>query len=290
MITKSAQIDLWKSYKAPIEIVQYEGDGRVLNFILTSGGSAIDLTASMVVFYAKKPSGAIIYNSCSITDAEAGKVSYTITTQTCIEAGTLNCFIEITTATPTVLRLQNFEITVKESEDVSEAAESTSEFTALTEAIALTTGFDARITQNESDISDNADAIDTKVDGAGAVTADNLVQFSGTGGKTIKGGLAVTTTVANPGADTNIPTEQAVREAITASCAGDVTGPESSITGTVAVFGGETGKEIVEATDATGLPVGDAGGYFPTKNAEAALQIIGALIAKLSYRSIGGAL
>ena len=250
MINKSAQIDLWKAYKTPIEIVQYEGDGRVLNFVLISGGQAIDLTAATVVFYATKPSGEDIYDSCTITDATAGKVSFTVTTQTCIEAGTLTCFIEITTATPAVLRTQPFEITVVESEDVSGAIESESEFTALTAALATVSAYDGRITQNENDIAG-------KVDGAGTVTDGHIVQFDGTTGKTIKGGVSITTTVANPGVNTNLPTEAAVRAAIVAACGGDVTGPESSTNGGLVLFNGTSGKTIKEASGLSGIMKGN---------------------------------
>ena len=250
MINKSAQIDLWKAYKTPIEIVQYEGDGRVLNFVLISGGQAIDLTAATVVFYATKPSGEDIYDSCTITDATAGKVSFTVTTQTCIEAGTLTCFIEITTATPAVLRTQPFEITVVESEDVSGAVESESEFTALTAALATVSAYDGRITQNENDIAG-------KVDGAGTVTDGHIVQFDGTTGKTIKGGVSITTTVADPGANTKLPTEAAVRAAIVAACGGDVTGPESSTNGGLVLFNGTSGKTIKEASGLSGIMKGN---------------------------------
>lgn len=284
MINKSAQIDLWKAYKTPIEIVQYEGDGRVLNFVLISGGAAIDLTASTVVFYAEKPSGEDIYDSCTITDATAGKVSFTVTTQTCIESGTLNCFIEITTATPTVLRTQPFEITVVASDDVSGAVESTSEFTELTEALALTTGFDARITQNETDIATNeADIatntsnIATKVDGAGTVTDSDIVQFDGTDGKTIKGGKQIVTSISEPGSDDNIPTEQAIVEYAAIVC--EVTGPGSSTDSSIVLFDGTSGNTLKEAIDASSNPI--------TENL---LQTAISMAAKFSYQNIGGAL
>lgn len=286
MINKTAQIDAWKPYKTPIEIVQYEGDGRILNFILTSGGSAIDLTASTVVFYAKKPvSGEPIYDSCTITDATAGKVSFTVTTQTCLEAGEMTCFIEITTATPTVIRIQPFIITVVASDDVSGAAESTSEFTALTVALATVTEYDARITQNETDIaanetniSTNTSNIATKVDGAGTVTDEDFVRFDGTNGKTIKGGIALTTSVSDPGSNNNIPTEAAVRTAVNAAC-GDVTGPGSSTDTSIAIFDGTTGNAIKEATDASSNPI-----------LENQLRTAISAVAKFSYQNIGGAL
>lgn len=54
--------------------------------------------------------------------------------------------------------------------------------------------------------------------GPGSATADAFVLFNSTTGKLIKDSGAVkVTTVGDPGADTNIPSEQAVREAITAS-------------------------------------------------------------------------
>jgi len=284
MVNKSAQVDVWKAYKTPVEIVQYEGDGRVINFVLTSNGQAVNLTASTVVFYAEKPSGAIVYNNCSITDAAAGKASYTITTQTCLESGTLNCFIEITTADPTVLRTQTFEITVTESDDVSGAVESTSEFTELTYALALTTGFDARITQNESDISDNAANIATntsdiadKVDGAGTVTDGHIAQFDGTDGKTIKGGKAIVTSMSSPGSDDNVPTEKAIVDYAAIVC--EVTGPGSSTDTSITIFDGTSGNALKEATDAASNPI-----------LENTLRTVISASFLLSYRNIGGAL
>jgi hypothetical protein len=53
---------------------------------------------------------------------------------------------------------------------------------------------------------------DTKVSGAGTVTANNFVQFSDTTGKAIKGGLALTTSTTLAGnSDANIPSEKAVK-------------------------------------------------------------------------------
>ena len=136
MINKSALIDLWQSYRTPIKIVQHEDAGRTINFILTSGSEPIDLTYATVVFYARKPSGEIVYNACTVTDAESGKVLYGITGQTCAEAGMLTCFIEITKSGPSVIRTQNFYMEATPSDDPSGAVESQSEFTALTIALA----------------------------------------------------------------------------------------------------------------------------------------------------------
>lgn len=52
------------------------------------------------------------------------------------------------------------------------------------------------------------------VSGPGSSTDGDFAQFDGTDGKTLKGGLAKVTSVGDPGSDSSIPTEQAVREAL----------------------------------------------------------------------------
>lgn len=90
-----------------------------------------------------------------------------------------------------------------------------------------------------------------------SVTDNDLAQFDGTTGKLIKDGLSVVTTLGSPGTDTNIPTEQAVRSAISASGGGDVSGPASSVDGNITTFSGTSGKLIqdsgVAISDITGI-------------------------------------
>lgn len=136
MIIKTITIDLWRPFILPIKINQYEAEGRTLVINLTAGGLPVNLSGAVVTFYAKKTDGNIVFNDCTVTDAANGQVSYEITGQTCILAGELQCFITITKSGPKVLRTHTFKITVNASDDVSEAVESTSEFTALTEALA----------------------------------------------------------------------------------------------------------------------------------------------------------
>lgn len=80
------------------------------------------------------------------------------------------------------------------------------------------------------------------VTGPASSTDDDLAQFNGTTGKVIKGGLAVTTSLGSPGVDTNIPTEAAVRAAISAGGAGDFSGPASSTDDNFVMFSGTSGK------------------------------------------------
>lgn len=83
--------------------------------------------------------------------------------------------------------------------------------------------------------------------GPSGATDSDLAQFDGTSGKLLKDGLAVTTTVGSPGSDTNIPTEMAVRSAISSSGGGDVSGPASSVDGNITIFSGTSGKLIQDS-------------------------------------------
>lgn len=152
MITQCITLDFTRKYLTPIYLNQYEADSR--DFVITckSGDLPIDLSGASVVFYAKKPDDNILFNACAIADATAGKIRYTPTSQTCAAAGAMTCQIVITAADLSVLRSMEFIVTVNAGDDYSEAVESTSEFTALEDALALVSGHEARITQNEDDI------------------------------------------------------------------------------------------------------------------------------------------
>jgi hypothetical protein len=56
--------------------------------------------------------------------------------------------------------------------------------------------------------------ISSLVSGPATNTADKLPQWDGANSKTLKDGLELVTTLGNPGADTKIPTEAAVRAAL----------------------------------------------------------------------------
>lgn len=81
-------------------------------------------------------------------------------------------------------------------------------------------------------------------------TDNNIPQWDGNNSKTLKDGLSLVTTIGTPGADTSIPTEQAVREAISGAGGGDVSGPASSTDNAITRFDGETGK-IIQNSGAT---------------------------------------
>jgi len=175
MIQKSITIDLWQEYRQAIELVQHEAEGRTLNIALTNGGQAVDLTECAITFNMTK-GAEVIYNACTITDATAGKISLLITGAICDTAGTYTSFIEIV-KTDDVLRTRNFNIKVNASEDNSSAVESKSEFTALTEALALVSGYRGDILNRVIAPATNTDA--------------KFPQWDGTNSKTLKDGYTL---------------------------------------------------------------------------------------------------
>lgn len=139
MIEKTIRIDFFKPYKEKIEIAQGTKESVIFHLQLTGNSLPIDLTACGVVFYAKKPDGNIVFNDCVISSATAGKADYTVTEQTAILSGDLECWIVII-KTGETLHSQKFIVTVKPVPDYTAAVESTSEFTALETALAYVAG------------------------------------------------------------------------------------------------------------------------------------------------------
>lgn len=83
--------------------------------------------------------------------------------------------------------------------------------------------------------------------GPNSSTTNHIPQFSDNTGKVLKDGLELTTTLGNPGSDTKIPSEKAVRSAISTAGGGDVSGPSSSVDDNFASFNGETGKLVQDS-------------------------------------------
>jgi hypothetical protein len=146
------QIDITSPIRQPISINQFDADEPIFLIALRNGGLPIDLTGALVTFYAKKPDGHVLFNECIVTDATNGKCTYKVTTQTSAAAGTLKAQIVITWGSGAEKRSEEFDIKVKPSLDITNAVESTDEFTQLQQALALTTGYNTRITANTNNI------------------------------------------------------------------------------------------------------------------------------------------
>jgi hypothetical protein len=78
--------------------------------------------------------------------------------------------------------------------------------------------------------------------GPASSTDNHVPQFSGVTGRILKDGLGVVTSLGNPGSNTNLPTESAVRQAISSAGGGDFSGPPSSVSDNLVSFAGTLGK------------------------------------------------
>ena len=112
---------------------QGEASGRKITFSLNEGRLPYKVPSGVTaVLRAKKPSGAVLYNTCTVT--ADGNVEYTITTQTVAEVGKLPCELQLS-QDGKVIFSPNFTLLVYKNLSVDSEVESSDEFTALQAAI-----------------------------------------------------------------------------------------------------------------------------------------------------------
>ena len=110
-----------------------EASGRKIVFTLYEGRAPFFVPSdTTVVFRAKKPSGAVLYNYCVVDD---GKIEYTITSQTIAEKGVFPCEIQIIGADSKVIYTPCITLNVTENLYSDSEIESSNEYSALTEAL-----------------------------------------------------------------------------------------------------------------------------------------------------------
>ncbi len=136
MTTKSITLDVWQSNDVRVKVNQGEIDSRFLQIKITDKNKAFDLADKTVIFYATKPDGNLIFNYCEIIDAPKGVVNLAMTSQMSIVPGIMrDCEINIIDAGVTKLKVKGLSIEIIRCTDFDAAVESTSEFTALDEAL-----------------------------------------------------------------------------------------------------------------------------------------------------------
>ena len=112
---------------------QGEASGRKITFSLNEGRLPYKVPSGVTaVLRAKKPSGAVLYNTCTVT--ANGNVEYIITTQTVAEVGKLPCELQLS-QDGKVIFSPNFTLLVYKNLSVDSEVESSDEFTALQAAI-----------------------------------------------------------------------------------------------------------------------------------------------------------
>ena len=110
-----------------------EASGRKIVFTLYEGRAPFFVPSdTTVIFRAKKPSGAVLYNNCVVDD---GKIEYTITSQTVAEKGVFPCEIQIIGADSKVIYTPCITLNVTENLYSDTEVESSNEFTELENAL-----------------------------------------------------------------------------------------------------------------------------------------------------------
>ena len=136
MTTISLNLDVWQVKNTYVKANLGEVNSRFLEVTLTDKSVPINLTGKTVVFYATKPDGNVIYNLCTIEDAANGVISVCLTSQMSSAAGKMPCEVHIIAEDKATLKAVGLELEIFKCADVDGAVESTSEFTALQEAMA----------------------------------------------------------------------------------------------------------------------------------------------------------
>ncbi len=135
MTTKEINLKIWEGNHVTILANQGEVDSRYIKVSFKNqDGNNINLTDKSVIFYAAKPDGTQIFNSCTIDEVN-NIATVKVTSQMVSAPGILECEFQIFNSDNNLLKVNGFTIVVISKGDFTEAVESTSEFSALTESI-----------------------------------------------------------------------------------------------------------------------------------------------------------
>jgi hypothetical protein len=133
------KIDLSNKYTSipKYRLKQYDTNSRKFEFTLLNQSLVYDLTGLTANAYFYKADGHKVYSPCTIDNATAGKLSLILTTQTLTYPGNVECELSLYDTTGGVIATISFTFEVLEVLRDDNAIESTDEFSALTEALAL---------------------------------------------------------------------------------------------------------------------------------------------------------
>ena len=275
---------------------QGEASGRKITFSLNEGRLPYKVPSGVTaVLRAKKPSGAVLYNTCTVT--ADGNVEYIITTQTVAEVGKLPCELQLS-QDGKVIFSPNFTLLVYKNLSVDSEVESSDEFTALQAAISraenLTDGTTFTPTVSEDGVLSwtndggkaNPDPVNIKgpqgekgEDGIGIQSVEQTVT------STEDGGTNVITVTKTDGTSSTFTVKNGSKGSTGATGARGATGAA----GYTPVRGTDywTADDIAtiqsyideKATVFQTKSITDSGGHFTSDTVEGALQEIGAELA-----------
>lgn len=144
MTNENIALQAWrKDISYILHAVQGESDSRTFNFILyDQTGAVISLTGKTVAFYVQKPDGNIVMLA---TTTSGSTISVTLTLQACAVPGVMPCWIQLVDENGDDLRVDSLLLEVQAC-DFDGAVESSSEFTALQEALGDVAKFSGHLT------------------------------------------------------------------------------------------------------------------------------------------------
>lgn len=144
MTTENIALQAWrKDISYILHAVQGESDSRTFNFILyDQTGAVISLAGKSVAFYVQKPDGNIVMLA---TTTSGSTISVTLTLQACAVPGVMPCWIQLVDENGDDLRVDSLLLEVQTC-DFDGAVESSSEFTALQEALGDVAKFNGHLT------------------------------------------------------------------------------------------------------------------------------------------------
>lgn len=144
MTSENIALQAWrKDISYILHAVQGESDSRTFNFILyDQTGAVISPTDKTVSFYVQKPDGTTVMLD---TTTSGSTISVTLTLQTCAVAGIMPCWLQLIDSNGDDLRIDSLILDVQ-SCDFDGAVESSSEFTALQQALGDVAKFNSHLT------------------------------------------------------------------------------------------------------------------------------------------------
>lgn len=210
MTNENIALQAWrKDISYILHAVQGESDSRTFNFILyDQTGTVISPTDKTVSFYVQKPDGTTVMLN---TTASGNTISVTLTLQACAVAGIMPCWLQLVDSNGDDLRIDSLLLDVQ-SCDFDGAVESSSEFTALQQALGDVAKFNSHLTNFDNPhqvTAEQAGAVSetekgqpnglATLDGTGKLTYSQLPVFQSTikvyrqnsGGETYNADFAV---------------------------------------------------------------------------------------------------
>lgn len=144
MTSENIALQAWrKDISYILHAVQGESDSRTFNFILyDQTGTVISPTDKTVSFYVQKPDGTTVMLATTTSEST---ISVTLTLQACAVTGIMPCWLQLVDSNGDDLRIDSLLLDVQ-SCDFDGAVESSSEFTALQQALGDVAKFNSHLT------------------------------------------------------------------------------------------------------------------------------------------------